>query len=222
MPKHKKAEKKTEEKAKDNEVNLELADASDEGSEGGEPAVDGVEDLFCLCQQPYRPEKFMLECDNCHEWYHLGCLEAKWGILIFEFEAATMESFRCEKSGCDGRKISEQELSEWGGYIVNMRVDPGDKNPVLYQIAWKDGRGDPVWAPEENIPNSSLLEYRNATNGKATRKRRARSRSPVARAKSKTRSKSPASQQRPASPTKEGKVVQTRAGRRSLRPRPEG
>ena len=169
MPKHKKAEKKTEEKAKDNEVNLELADASDEGSEGGEPAVDGVEDLFCLCQQPYRPEKFMLECDNCHEWYHLGCLEAKWGILIFEFEAATMESFRCEKSGC-----------------------------------------------------ASLLEYRNATNGKATRKRRARSRSPVARAKSKTRSKSPASQQRPASPTKEGKVVQTRAGRRSLRPRPEG
>lgn len=26
--------------------------------------------LYCMCGQPYDDKKFMIQCDNCREWYH--------------------------------------------------------------------------------------------------------------------------------------------------------
>jgi hypothetical protein len=40
-------------------------------------AVAGVvesKDLYCHCQKPWLGE-FMIECDNCKEWFHPGCVK---------------------------------------------------------------------------------------------------------------------------------------------------
>eukprot|EP00877_Chromochloris_zofingiensis_P003074 jgi/Chrzof1/12768/Cz07g06240.t1 len=31
--------------------------------------------VFCTCEMPYNPDKFMVMCDNCEEWYHPECLK---------------------------------------------------------------------------------------------------------------------------------------------------
>ena len=30
--------------------------------------------LYCVCQQPYNVDTSMIECDSCHEWYHVKCV----------------------------------------------------------------------------------------------------------------------------------------------------
>ncbi len=30
--------------------------------------------LYCVCQQPYNIDTSMIECDSCHEWYHVKCV----------------------------------------------------------------------------------------------------------------------------------------------------
>lgn len=31
--------------------------------------------VFCICEMPYNPDKFMVQCDQCTEWYHPECLK---------------------------------------------------------------------------------------------------------------------------------------------------
>uniref|UniRef100_A0A383V1K2 PHD-type domain-containing protein n=1 Tax=Tetradesmus obliquus TaxID=3088 RepID=A0A383V1K2_TETOB len=31
--------------------------------------------VFCVCEMPYNPDKFMVQCDQCTEWYHPECLK---------------------------------------------------------------------------------------------------------------------------------------------------
>ncbi|OQR68752.1 lysine-specific demethylase 7B-like [Tropilaelaps mercedesae] len=28
------------------------------------------EPVYCLCGQPYDPERFMIQCDVCKDWFH--------------------------------------------------------------------------------------------------------------------------------------------------------
>ncbi|CAD8195693.1 unnamed protein product [Paramecium pentaurelia] len=39
----------------------------------------GLEKLqkFCLCQQPVNPDRKYIQCDSCHQWYHLECVGLK-------------------------------------------------------------------------------------------------------------------------------------------------
>lgn len=30
--------------------------------------------VYCICEMPYNPDLFMIECDNCREWYHPECI----------------------------------------------------------------------------------------------------------------------------------------------------
>jgi len=30
--------------------------------------------VFCVCEMPYNPDKFMVCCDACEDWYHPECL----------------------------------------------------------------------------------------------------------------------------------------------------
>ena len=37
------------------------------------PLVPEDAEVFCWCRSAYEEEEFMVECDNCHEWYHGFC-----------------------------------------------------------------------------------------------------------------------------------------------------
>ena len=70
----KEKEKEEKEKEKEKEEKEKEKESESEGEELNQVAED---DRYCVCEQPYDESKFMLECDNCHEWYHLPCLELK-------------------------------------------------------------------------------------------------------------------------------------------------
>lgn len=39
----------------------------------GEFSPDDVP-VFCLCEMPYNPDRVMIACDKCDEWFHPDCL----------------------------------------------------------------------------------------------------------------------------------------------------
>ena len=51
------------------------------------PAASPV-GLFCHCREPY--DRFLVGCDDCHEWFHGSCIGLK------ESEVREDEDFRCE------------------------------------------------------------------------------------------------------------------------------
>ncbi len=44
--------------------------AAAEEDEFGVPKIE----LYCMCQMPWNPNRFMVACDGCDEWYHDTCL----------------------------------------------------------------------------------------------------------------------------------------------------
>ena len=38
------------------------------------PAGHDATQLFCSCQQPYNPDRDMVECDSCKAWFHPDCV----------------------------------------------------------------------------------------------------------------------------------------------------
>uniref|UniRef100_A0A7S1X821 BAH domain-containing protein n=1 Tax=Tetraselmis chuii TaxID=63592 RepID=A0A7S1X821_9CHLO len=45
--------------------------------------------VYCKCEMPYNPDKFMVECDVCSEWYHPDCLE------LSKKQVDAMKGFSC-------------------------------------------------------------------------------------------------------------------------------
>ena len=46
----------------------------DEETGGVEIFNENENTLYCVCQQPYNVDTSMIECDSCHEWYHVKCV----------------------------------------------------------------------------------------------------------------------------------------------------
>ena len=98
--------------------------------------VDGDEDLdgkvrYCVCQDVFDEERSMVECDTCGEWYHLSC-PLKWsGVLIFEHEVpAGDDIFSLRQAECkDKDKFTLEELREWGGTVIDVKVDESGDTP---------------------------------------------------------------------------------------------
>ncbi|KVI10709.1 Bromo adjacent homology (BAH) domain-containing protein [Cynara cardunculus var. scolymus] len=46
--------------------------------------------VYCICEMPYNPDEFMIQCDGCHDWFHPACID-------MTVEAAReMEHFLCQ------------------------------------------------------------------------------------------------------------------------------
>lgn len=59
------------------------------------PTAGGsVAEAYCLCRQPFDPDRFMLACDYCDEWYHGEC------VGITEEQAEALGNYRCPRCGC--------------------------------------------------------------------------------------------------------------------------
>lgn len=40
--------------------------------------------VFCKCEQPYNPDRFMAMCDGCEEWYHPECVGTSQKVMQSE------------------------------------------------------------------------------------------------------------------------------------------
>ncbi|GAA5878847.1 hypothetical protein JCM3774_000984 [Rhodotorula dairenensis] len=62
------------------------------GGRGGGGAAEEEDDrLYCICQTLYDPERMMIACDRCEEWYHVDCMR------IDEDEVELVDLFICPK-----------------------------------------------------------------------------------------------------------------------------
>ncbi|XP_071439259.1 histone lysine demethylase PHF8-like [Hetaerina americana] len=46
---------------------------------------------YCLCGQPYDPERFMIQCDSCRDWYHGSCIDLE------EYVAVDLDKYHCPR-----------------------------------------------------------------------------------------------------------------------------
>lgn len=192
-------------------------------AEDTDSSNEAEKSVYCLCKSDLQTE-VMLECDGCKEWYHLVCLLKEWGVMIFEHEAPLLTSFYCEKDGCRRKhKFSQEELTEWGGNVVDHRIDLDDEAPLLYKIQWDDG-SPAVWVAESEIPDECLEEYRDIAK-RNERKRKAppeTKRRPLPKNKKTRRSRSRSQQKASNTPCETICTTQPRSvspARRSERPR---
>lgn len=139
---------------------LQPSENEDEKSDPEIPTTKENDDdapLYCICQREYE-EEMTQNCDHCDDWYHPVCLLESEGIMVFQHDAGL--EFFCHKAKCREATI---DVEEWGGTVVNHRVDTDPKTneglPVLYEIEWADGSAN-IWAQESEIPNSCLDAYR--------------------------------------------------------------
>jgi len=126
-----------------------------------EEAAEDAEVLYCFCQEPFEPDRTMVECESCSEWYHLPCLLERTGVLIFEHEIADMGSFFCTKAACaPNNKFTAAELAEWGGSVVDAKVQKiDDRSVTVFQVQWNDGTPS-TWMEEDGIANELLEVFR--------------------------------------------------------------
>ncbi|RWS08344.1 nucleosome-remodeling factor subunit NURF301-like protein, partial [Dinothrombium tinctorium] len=60
--------------------------------------------LYCLCQTAYDCSRFMVGCDQCHNWFHCDCLG------LDEAEVKKMDQFICNQ--CKQEAIEEDEQQQ--------------------------------------------------------------------------------------------------------------
>jgi len=54
--------------------------------------------VYCVCEMPFNPDLFMVECEGCEEWHHPECLR------LTRKEVETMAHFVCPE--CTKRHLS--------------------------------------------------------------------------------------------------------------------
>ena len=54
--------------------------------------------VFCKCAEPYNPDRFMVECDQCKDWFHPECVDET------KSSASQLDVWRC--SDCRLSKIT--------------------------------------------------------------------------------------------------------------------
>lgn len=57
--------------------------------------------VFCVCEMPYNPDRFMIMCDKCEEWHHPECQD-------YDSKAASsLKKFMCRS--CNAKPEVKQE-----------------------------------------------------------------------------------------------------------------
>lgn len=62
--------------------------------------------LYCICNQPQNPDKLMISCDSCTDWFHPSCLGIK------DKEAMDLETFKCPICMRGYNRESEPQATE--------------------------------------------------------------------------------------------------------------
>ena len=56
-------------------------------------------EVYCVCRRPYNGLA-MIQCEECGEWYHCGCLKISEKICDQNVFSETDVEFKCGRSGC--------------------------------------------------------------------------------------------------------------------------
>eukprot|EP00731_Ephydatia_muelleri_P009915 Em0005g501a len=102
--------------------------------------------LYCLCQQPYDPSKFMIGCDYCNDWFHGSC------VGISTEEASSIETYKCPtccKECIEDPFYIEELSSESRGIPTSQQEEIG----AIIEVARKQNKG---------LENSSNICWLNA------------------------------------------------------------
>jgi len=60
--------------------------------------------VFCSCEEPYNPDIPMIECERCHEWFHLSCV----GLETEDVDSiSTYLCFQCDPGSAKRQKIED-------------------------------------------------------------------------------------------------------------------
>ncbi|KXZ42309.1 hypothetical protein GPECTOR_164g151 [Gonium pectorale] len=62
--------------------------------------------VYCLCELPYNPDRPMVMCDSCEEWYHPQCLRLAQNVL-------REDHFTCPT--CNERQAKKPRAAASGG-----------------------------------------------------------------------------------------------------------
>ncbi|KAL4493484.1 hypothetical protein ABPG72_007492 [Tetrahymena utriculariae] len=68
---------------------------------------DDDEKLYCYCQKPYNEGEFMIQCQNCEEWFHFECI----GYIGTDTEAENID-FCCNECDVDGKLFQNRQVYE--------------------------------------------------------------------------------------------------------------
>ena len=56
--------------------------------------------VYCVCEIPYNPDRAMVECDKCKDWFHYDC------IGLTEDSPECKPGYTCAE--CDPRKKKQK------------------------------------------------------------------------------------------------------------------
>ncbi|RMZ79667.1 hypothetical protein DV738_g3237, partial [Chaetothyriales sp. CBS 135597] len=105
-----------------------------DGSEKGALGADDEKPVFCICRQP--EAGLMIECENCHDWYHAKCLKLARG------KVKETEKFTCPicdwrvKIPRDAARPKLEDLQAWQDEIPSLPFQP-EEEELLKRIVDK-------------------------------------------------------------------------------------
>ncbi|XP_074348536.1 chromatin remodeling protein EBS-like [Apium graveolens] len=59
--------------------------------------------VYCKCEMPYNPDNLMIQCDDCKDWFHPGCVE------MTNAQAEKLSNYLCDE--CTYKKDVEDTPS---------------------------------------------------------------------------------------------------------------
>ena len=92
--------------------------------------------LFCVCQQPYDEDRFMVGCTECDGWFHGSC------VGISENEAQLLKVYVCAACDPTGKRLLCKESISYLPYFLYLFE--GDKSNNVQ----KRRRKRPKWHPD--------------------------------------------------------------------------
>ena len=86
-----------------------------------------MEEVFCLCREPYDENRFMIACDTCNEWYHLECigLSEREGKIL----ARATKPYLCPICKKNKKEQQQQQQPQKSQETINEQGTEGDHSP---------------------------------------------------------------------------------------------
>ena len=167
-------------------VNVSLPPES--AQQADEPEQEEVE-AMCYCGSVYEVDQSALECDACHEWYHLSCLEEREGMIIHEYELPYITEWYCTAEECKAKgemkrrvfdaKDDEDDDKDSNARIISYSYNRATKREEFQVMYAGDDEKEVSIVSADTMPGSEIRRYLTygpwqPDNDRKTRKKRKR------------------------------------------------